>query len=447
FRFICIAFVVNICSILAANEDLITELPGLSKPINFKQYSGYLDASKGRHYFYWFFEATKDPENAPVVLWLTGGPGCSSLFASLTENGPFYINKDGKTVETRDHSWNTVANILYLESPAGTGFSYDSNNNYTNNDETTSLDNYLSLESFFQKYPNLKKNEFYITGESYAGVYIPMLAKQIYKHNSTINLKGLAIGNGALQDDMDDNFGQSPWDYALSHGLMTTDEYEKKVEACCECKAGAVEHQCDFSAPANQTKCSSVRAVRLTTPNPYNIYDNCYPDLSYQQLFDTYYRPKFDRIGLKYPQFLNKANKAECIKLGHSIYLNTDAVRKALHVREGTKQWSPCGGPYDRNTFTTQQQNARDLINTYKIPKFIVYNGDFDTVCDFIGDQRFVTNLGFKTTGHYRYVYLKKQYPGSDGVIGGFIQEYEKGLSFVVVRGAGHMVPEDKPEA
>ncbi|CAG2183169.1 unnamed protein product, partial [Oppiella nova] len=128
--------------ILAANEDLITDLPGLSTPINFKQYSGYLDASKGRHYFYWFFEATKDPENAPVVLWLTGGPGCSSVFAMFTENGPFRINKDGKTVELHDHSWNTVANILYLESPAGTGFSYDSNNNYTNNDETTSLDNY-----------------------------------------------------------------------------------------------------------------------------------------------------------------------------------------------------------------------------------------------------------------------------------------------------------------
>ncbi|CAG2164638.1 unnamed protein product [Oppiella nova] len=80
-----------------------------------------------------------------------------------------------------------------------------------------------------------------------------MLAKQIYKHNSTINLKGLAIGNGYLEDEKDDNYGQSRFDFALAHGLITTADYELKIENCCECKAGAVEHQCDFTTPANQT--------------------------------------------------------------------------------------------------------------------------------------------------------------------------------------------------
>ncbi|CAG2177660.1 unnamed protein product, partial [Oppiella nova] len=108
-------------STLGANLDEITSLPGLSKPIKFKQYSGYLNASKGRHHFYWFVESETDPASAPVVLWLTGGPACSSLFAMMTENGPFSANEDGVTLSSREHAWNTVANMVFMESPVSTG--------------------------------------------------------------------------------------------------------------------------------------------------------------------------------------------------------------------------------------------------------------------------------------------------------------------------------------
>ncbi|CAG2116989.1 unnamed protein product [Medioppia subpectinata] len=418
----------NVCLVCNALDDEIVSLPGLSKQIQFKQYSGYLNASKGRHYFYWFFECEKHPQNAPVVLWLQGGPGGSSLFGMSTENGPFRFKQDGKTVELAEHSWNSVANVLYLESPSGTGFSYDDNNNYTNTDESTALDNYLSLESFFIKFPQFKKNEFYITGESYAGVYIPMLAKSIYQHNSTINLKGVAIGNGLLLDKQGQiSFDQSSYDYALAHGLITTDAYEKKIESCCECTAVQVD------------------TMRLN--NPYNIYDDCPLDTNARQVFDTYFRPAFKRIGINYRLKPNNGVNArpECVKYGTTAYMNTDAVQKALHVRPGSKRWAPIGGPYDRtHAGTPQAETVKQLINTYKIPKLIVYNGDFDTVCNFIGDQRFVSGLGFQTADHYREWTVDGT---SDGVIGGFIQNYEKGLSFVLVRGAGHMVPSNKPEA
>ncbi|CAG2111056.1 unnamed protein product [Medioppia subpectinata] len=460
----------NVCLVCNALDDEIVSLPGLSKQIQFKQYSGYLNASKGRHYFYWFFECEKDPQNAPVVLWLQGGPGGSSLFGMSTENGPFRFNQNGKTVELAEHSWNSVANVLYLESPSGTGFSYDDNNNYTNTDESTALDNYLSLESFFVKFPQFKKNEFYITGESYAGVYIPMLATNIYQHNSTINLKGVAIGNGLLLDKQGQiSFNQSSYDYALAHGLITTDAYEKKIESCCECTAahglittdayekkiesccectaGAVQHECDFSKAPNITKCKSVQVDTMRLNNPYNIYDDCPLDTNARQVFDTYFRPAFKRIGINYRLKPNNGVNAgpECVKYGTTTYMNTNAVQKALHVRPGSKRWAPIGGPYDRtHAGTPQAETVKQLINTYNIPKLIVYNGDFDTVCNFIGNQRFVTGLGFQTAGHYREWTVDGT---SDGVIGGFVQNYEKGLSFVLVRGAGHMVPSNKPEA
>ena len=189
--FIFVAFILNVCLVLAANEDEIKSLPGLSEPINFKQYSGYLDITEGKHFFYWFVESQKDPENAPVVLWLNGGPGCSSLFGNLGENGPFRVNSDGKTLVLNPSSWNKVANVIYLESPVGTGYSYKDDKKYHNTDVSTAEDNHLVMEAFFKKYPNLKKNPFYITGESYAGIYIPMLAQQIFVKNSTINLKGI----------------------------------------------------------------------------------------------------------------------------------------------------------------------------------------------------------------------------------------------------------------
>ncbi|CAG2103781.1 unnamed protein product [Medioppia subpectinata] len=414
--------------------------------------------------------AQLDPANAPVVLWLNGGPGCSSLLALATENGPYHFKPDGKTVDLTEHSWNSVANVLYLESPAGTGFSYDDNNNYTNTDESTALDNYLSLESFFEKFPKLRKNEFYITGESYAGVYIPMLANQIYRHNSSINLKGAAIGNGLLLNKKFEAFGQPEYDYALGHGLITTEAYEKKIESCCECTAGAVQHECNFNNPPNKTKCDLVQVDTVQIANLYNIYSECPPDVLMHQVFDTYYKPAFKRIGLNYNIKPNNGvnTPPKCVRTGVTAYMNTDAVRTALHVRPGSKRWSTIDGPYDPiHYMTPQADTVQQLINTYKIPKLIVYNGDFDSVCNFIGDQRFVDSLGFKTAGHYRYAlalvitrfvdslgfktaghYREWTVDGtSDGVIGGFVQNYEKGLSFVVVRGAGHMVPTDKPEA
>ncbi|XP_054155121.1 lysosomal protective protein-like [Oppia nitens] len=442
-----ILLVLNFAIVFASNDDLIGSLPGLTEPIKFKQYSGYLTARPGRHHFYWFVESETDPANAPVVLWLTGGPGCSSVFGMLTENGPFHVNSDGKTVALNTHSWNKVANVIYMESPVSTGFSYEDNQLIPyNTDVSTAEDNYLALESFFVKYPHLKKNPFYIVGESYGGVYVPMLSLEIFKRNSTINFKGAGVGNSLLDGNL--LSGQHMYDFALGHGLITTDYYEKKIENCCEFKSGP-QHQCDFDEHLNNTKCQSVPVQSVSTPNPYNIYDDCFPDLYYQTIFNKFYKERFERIGLKFPigesLKLNGPEKLNCPHDGHSKYLNIEEVRKALHVKEGSIKWVGCGGAYDRQKgYTPQHENVLQLVNKYSLGKFVVYNGDFDIMCDFISDSRFVDNLELKKTDTY------KQWTNDgtkDGDIGGFVQHYEKGVSFVLVRGAGHMVPQDKPEA
>jgi cathepsin A (carboxypeptidase C) len=74
--------------------------------------------------FYWWFESRNSPKDDPLVIWLTGGPGCASEIALLYENGPYRFEDDGKTLKGNPHSWNSNANLLYVDQPIGTGFSH-----------------------------------------------------------------------------------------------------------------------------------------------------------------------------------------------------------------------------------------------------------------------------------------------------------------------------------
>jgi len=110
-------------------------------------------------------------------VWYNGGPGCSSLLGFIQEHGPCVFDQDATTISDNKWSWNKNANMIYIEAPAGVGFSQTNNpNDMRHNDMTTSQDNLKALTSFFQKFPEFVTNELYITGESYGGVYVPYVA-------------------------------------------------------------------------------------------------------------------------------------------------------------------------------------------------------------------------------------------------------------------------------
>ncbi len=218
-------------SLFASNSDEIKYLPGLYPSPDFKQYSGYLDATQGRRLFYWFVESRNKPSKDPVVLWLNGGPGGSSLYGLFKENGPFRVLPDGKTLTYDEHSWNSLANVLYIESPTGVGFSYSDNYDYQTNDDQTLKFNYEALKHFFKKFKKFSKNDFYLTGEGYAGFYLPLLAVKILNDKkSHINLKGLAIGNGYLDQKI---LAQTVVSSFLNHGFIDTRLYNDMKSQCC----------------------------------------------------------------------------------------------------------------------------------------------------------------------------------------------------------------------
>merc|ERR1712153_187713 len=167
-----------------------------------QQYSGYFNLSTGdKHYFYWFFESRSAPATDPVVLWMTGGPGCSSEVALFGENGPCTVNADGTDTITNPHSWNSNANLLYIDQPAGTGFSYGTG--LDRDEKGVARDMYDFLQQFMQKHSKYNELDFFAVGESYAGHYIPAVTHEVWKNNNNlpagaikIKLAGTAVGNG-----------------------------------------------------------------------------------------------------------------------------------------------------------------------------------------------------------------------------------------------------------
>lgn len=175
---------------------------------NVMQYTGYYSLRTGpgsKHYFFWYFAARNGQEDAPVVLWLTGGPGCSSELALFTENGPCKVNAEGTDTIRNPFSWNENANLLYVDQPTGTGFSYGTG--YDHDEKGVAEDMNDFLQQFFQKHEDLADNDFYIFGESYAGHYVPAIAHRVWegirrKEGVPILLKGVSVGNGLTDPEV-----------------------------------------------------------------------------------------------------------------------------------------------------------------------------------------------------------------------------------------------------
>ncbi|XP_002735966.3 lysosomal protective protein-like, partial [Saccoglossus kowalevskii] len=203
---------------VAKNADEITYLPGLLKQPSFLHFSGYLQATGTKMLHYWFVESQNKPGTDPLILWLNGGPGCSSLDGLLSEHGPYLVQADGVTLKYNEYSWNMRANVLYLESPAGVGYSYSDDGNYTTDDDQVADDNYAALKSFFKKYPSYAENPLFIFGESYGGVYVPTLAVKVMD-DTAMKLQGFAVGNGLTSYE---DLSNALVYFAYYHGLFGT---------------------------------------------------------------------------------------------------------------------------------------------------------------------------------------------------------------------------------
>jgi carboxypeptidase C (cathepsin A) len=218
----------------------LEEMPDLS----FGLFSGYVPIRYGKFNMHYITALSQgDYMRDPIIFWFNGGPGCSSLLGFAQENGPYILSDEkGARFKWNEHSWNKEATVVYLSFPIGVGFSFPCEVNSTSgdciaSDNSTARDNMEAILTYMNtKMPELIDNPVYIAGESYAGIYIPYLMRELDSYLSNeksefkINLKGMMIGNGltSYQWDCIPAF----LDMAPYHNLLDEELHERLSESC-----------------------------------------------------------------------------------------------------------------------------------------------------------------------------------------------------------------------
>ncbi|XP_057425107.1 serine carboxypeptidase 1-like [Lotus japonicus] len=400
----------------ASNQELnqVKALPGQPQGVDFDQYAGYVtvDAKAGRSLFYYFVESPHNSSTKPLVLWLNGGPGCSSFgYGAMQELGPFRVNSDGRTLHINEHAWNNVANVIFLESPVGVGFSYSNNSlrDSKNGDHRTAMDSYTFLLNWLERFPQYKTRDLFITGESYAGHYVPQLAhiilskNKLHKSHTVINLKGIAIGNAWI----DDNYcSKGMYDYFWTHGLIS-DETHKGLQKHCNFKHANLTSECNKYADRVDEELGNI--------DIYNIYA---PLCNSSESHATYTGNDIDPCSDDYT----------------TTYLNLPEVQEALHAK--ATKWSPCNEMDWTDSPTTILPIIKQLISSGL--RTWIFSGDTDGRVPITSSRYSVNSLKLHVDTTWRPW-------GSGNEVGGYVVGY-KGLTFVTIRGAGHTVPSYQPE-
>ncbi|XVE98617.1 hypothetical protein REPUB_Repub03eG0121900 [Reevesia pubescens] len=418
-------------SVAQQKLDKVHTLPGQSFNCSFEHYAGYVTVNEGsgRALFYWFFEAAEDPDSKPLLLWLNGGPGCSSVaYGEAEEIGPFHIRPDGKTLYLNPYSWNQVANILFLESPVGVGFSYSNTSSdlLNNGDERTAKDSLTFLLKWLERFPQYKEKDFYIAGESYGGHYVPQLSQAIVRYNwatkeKAINLKGYMVGN-ALTDDYHDHLGL--FQFMWSAGLISDETY-KLSNALCDFESF-------IHSSSSCDKILDVASEEMGNIDPYSIFTPpCTANVS-QSKWLLKRRLKVGQLSEKYDP---------CTEKHSEVYFNLPEVQKALHVlpEAAPSKWETCSDIVSINW----KDSPRTMLDVYRELihaglRIWIFSGDTDAVIPITSTRYSIDALKLPTVKPWHAWY-------DEGQVGGWNQEYD-GLNFVSVRGAGHEVPLHRPK-
>ncbi|KAF5282419.1 hypothetical protein FQR65_LT14313 [Abscondita terminalis] len=378
-----------------------------------KSYSGYFTVSKefNSNMFFWFFPSETDYENAPVVLWLQGGPGSSSLVGALIINGAFEVTDDLK-LKRRSHYWSQTHSVIYIDNPVGSGFSFTDEGGYTRNETIVGEHLYLALLQFFQLFPELKHNDFFTTGESYAGKYVPAVSHHIMKQNPTakqkINLKGMAIGNP--HSDPVNQLGYAELLYQLGlidlHGKKLVQEKVDEITNLIHKEMWVEAYECNNRFINGNSGQSTLFQNLTGFTNYYNILDT-----------------KFT------------------IKINMRKYVDLPEFRAALHVGnvtydDGEKVLAAMIPDFMQSITPL----LTELLDQYKI---LFYNGQFDILIAYPLMMNFLHKMEFKDSEAYkvaeRHIWM------IDGDVAGYVKEAGN-IMDILVRNAGHMVPMNQPK-
>ncbi|EUC30149.1 hypothetical protein COCVIDRAFT_21516 [Bipolaris victoriae FI3] len=412
-----------------------------------KQYTGWLDVGS-KHIFFWYFESQRKPSEDPLLLWLSGGPGASGMLGMMGELGPCMINEHGNGTVFNEYGWSKNANIIFVDQPAGVGFSYvDPGVPLPATSFTAAEDMHHFLQLFTSDvFPSLSGRDFHITGESYAGHYVPALGAQIVSQNllypkrPQVNLKSTFTGN-AYVSPKDTTFGY--W------------------ETLCTTNPGVEspifnQTRCDIMA-ANLPRCMELTQICYDHPDPaICIAAEKVCDKGVIQYYDGESgeggRNRYDitdgcetKDELCYPE-IPRIQK----------YLNLPSVRQALNVPKAAGNYSVLSlditwafALTGDGVQSTQPQVLYLLEHGIDV---LFYQGNLDLACNTAGNLQWANTMQWK--GQPAFVAQPKRTWKNDGEEVGWFKEVktktasgrETTFAFTTVDRAGHLVPFDKPK-
>ncbi|KAG5880352.1 hypothetical protein JTB14_025771 [Gonioctena quinquepunctata] len=382
-----------------------------------ESYSGYLTVDKtfNSNLFFWFFPSQSSYKDDPVILWLQGGPGATSLIGLFAENGPFSV-KNEKGLKLRKYAWTKSHSVIYIDNPAGTGYSF-TDSGYAQNETKVGADLYNAIIQFFTMFPELQKNDFFVTGESYAGKYVPALSYTIHKNNADaklkINLQGLSIGNGLSDPEHQLNYG----DYLYQLGLI--DDNMQKI----------------FQDQEQQ----GIKYIQNKQfDKAFEVFDNLLDgDLNNQSSLFKNATDFTNYFNYLYP---DDPNNVELINFGK--YIQRTDIRAAIHVGNATFHGEDRTVEINLSNDIMQSVASwvSELLNNYRV---LIYNGQLDIIVAYPLTVNYLKNLNFNGAADYKTAQRYKWYVGQN--LAGYVKQAGN-LTEVLVRDAGHMVPADQPQ-
>jgi len=363
-------------------------------------------------------------------LWLQGGPGCSSLLGLFNENGPLRQTTSGGLTYT-DLSWTRNANMLYLDSPAGVGFSYsNTTSDYNTNDNKTAADSYVFLQRFMEQYPQFKGRDLWIAGESYGGVYVPMLTDLVVTHHNTslyTQLTGMMTGNPVFRCDSLIRHNQTGWlrlqfNLLYWHGLVSYRHYANWTRSNCELGNVAPDVCSDIFNVAVQ----EIGEIDQQLVKQQASLD---PDDLYQDFC----------IGNGTLQFAKNIPGPNCKPIGNLLisYLNQPAVQKVIGARP--TDWTICTG---RINYTASVGSINpfylSIFDNKPSANVLVYSGDVDIMTvPFAITQACLFELQRPRKTSWTPWFV-------NGATAGYWESFN-GYTHATIKGAGHEVPLYQP--
>eukprot|EP01063_Lacrimia_lanifica_P029273 TRINITY_DN4427_c0_g1_i1.p1 TRINITY_DN4427_c0_g1~~TRINITY_DN4427_c0_g1_i1.p1 ORF type:complete len:520 (+),score=157.33 TRINITY_DN4427_c0_g1_i1:57-1616(+) len=483
----------------AGSRAAVVQLPGMTDKTASTLHAGYVDvgvppSGKGRMMMHYVaYESEHNPADAPTLFWYNGGPGASSKYGLFTELGPYFLNAASQatpeyaatkvpTPQRNAFGWSQYFNLITVDNPPPIGMSYCTEHgpsgdgyscgNWT--DEEVFKVNHEAVRRIMRDvFPQWLKNDLFISGESYAGVYIPgLINKLLHLPIEGLNLKGLAVGDGCLGTGvacMNLTAGTfeypstwaGPWydvQFFGGHGQMSGALFQRILRDCPE---------------------AALRSGELS-PHCWKLIEDMKDEVGGFVRYDLYDDCPSSGVPSK-PSKHGKHRHAKHRTMLHNYLAAQEASADA--AADGTVPRSSGGGyvcpgtafdeywqhpevlkafgiPSNINFFNADNGNGFPYHETHKDVRpfylraaaaglrILTYEGDSDASgLSSFGLQDIYTDMwraaGLPQTQSWRSWTVTDERE----VVGGYVMEWGANVSHVTVRGSGHMVPLNKPAA